>query len=63
MQFLPEYLSAKEICEKLGIHRSTLYAQIQKGKFPKQIKIGSLSRWERQAVIDWLNAQKGETMQ
>lgn len=63
MQFLPEYLSAKDICEKLSIHRSTLYAHIKKGKFPKQIKIGSCSRWERQAVLDWLEAQKGASIQ
>lgn len=63
MQFLPKYISAKEICETLRIHKSTLYAQIQKGKFPKQIKIGSCSRWERQAVLDWLEAQKGASVQ
>lgn len=58
-----ELLDIKAACQFLGgskpINRVTLYRGIQENRFPKPVKIGSLSRWlrtELQAVID--NARK-----
>jgi predicted DNA-binding transcriptional regulator AlpA len=60
---LDDLLDIKAACQFLGgsraINRVTLYRGIQDGRFPKPVKIGSLSRWlrtELQAVID--NAAK-----
>lgn len=61
MGFLPEYISIKEICQHLGISRSTVYYQMRNGDFPKQVKFGKSARWERQSVLSWIDQQKQAT--
>lgn len=58
MQFEARFLTTSEVCQYLGITRSTIYRQIKKGGFPKQVKIGKLNKWERSAVDNWIEQQK-----
>lgn len=43
-----------------GLSRSTIYAQIARGNFPKQIRLtGARSvGWHEQAVIQWIESRK-----
>lgn len=50
----------KDVPRMTGLSRSTIYAQIAKGNFPKQIKlIGARSvGWHESAVIDWIESMR-----
>lgn len=52
------YLTAKDIAAHLGISRSGVYSLMRSSQFPAPIKIGRLSRWKRQEVIQWLEEQE-----
>jgi len=47
----------KDVQRMTGLSRSTIYAQIAKGNFPKQIKLtGARSvGWHEHAVIQWID--------
>ena len=50
----------KEVQRMTGLSRSTIYAQIAKGDFPKQIQLtGARSvGWHEQAVIRWIESRQ-----
>lgn len=50
----------KEIQQMTGLSRSTIYAQIAKGNFPKQIQLteGRSVGWHEQAVIEWIESRQ-----
>ncbi|MDE0411667.1 MAG: AlpA family phage regulatory protein [Gammaproteobacteria bacterium] len=50
----------KEVQRMTGLSRSTIYAQIAKGRFPKQIKLtGDRSvGWHEQAVVQWIESRQ-----
>ena len=50
----------KEVQRMTGLSRSTIYAQISRGNFPKQIKLtGARSvGWHEQAVIRWIESRQ-----
>lgn len=43
-----------------GLSRSTIYAEIAKGKFPIQVKLtgGRAVGWHEDAIRDWIAARK-----
>ncbi len=43
-----------------GLARSTIYAEIAKGKFPRQIKLtGARSvGWHESAVVQWIESRQ-----
>jgi prophage regulatory protein len=46
----------KEVIEKTGLSRSTIYNWISQGKFPKQIDLGARSvGWVDTEVDEWLS--------
>mgnify|MGYP000072936531 FL=1 len=48
----------KEIIEKTGLSRSTIYNLISKGEFPKQVDLGARSvGWVDTEVEEWLLAK------
>lgn len=48
----------KEVIEKTGLSRSTIYNLISQGKFPKQIDLGARSvGWVDTEIEDWLLAK------
>lgn len=53
-------LRLKEVREMTGLSRSTIYLEISKGKFPKQVKLtGSHSvGWYEDAVIEWVESRQ-----
>ena len=50
----------KEVQRMTGLSRSTIYAQIARGDFPKQIKLtgGRSVGWHESAVIQWIKSRQ-----
>jgi predicted DNA-binding transcriptional regulator AlpA len=54
-----ELLLEREVCDLTRIHPATRYRMIQRGEFPKPMKIGSLSAngrngWLRAEIMKWI---------
>ena len=48
-------LRIKTVLERTGLSRSTLYRKIERGTFPKQVKISErCAGWRESAVQAWL---------
>jgi len=48
----------KEVIEKTGLSRSTIYKFISENKFPKQVDLGARSvGWVDTEIEDWLLAK------
>lgn len=52
-------LCLKEVQRMTGLSRSTIYAEIAKGNFPKQVQLtGACSvGWYESAVIGWVESR------
>lgn len=51
-------LKLKDVMKMTGLSRSTIYAYIEKGIFPAQVKIGARSvAWIEQEIIEWINSR------
>ncbi|MHB1531201.1 helix-turn-helix transcriptional regulator [Acidithiobacillus sp.] len=44
----------------LPVAHSTLWRMVQKGQFPKPIKIGRASFWKRTDVLEWIERQRSD---
>lgn len=53
----PKMLSLKQVCDKAGIGRSTIYNRIRAGTFPEQAKLGERSLWSEAEIDQWLAEQ------
>lgn len=53
-------LRLREVKEITGLSRSTIYLEIAKGKFPKQIQLtGARSvGWHESAIIQWVESRQ-----
>ncbi len=53
-------LRLKEVKEITGLSRSTIYAEIAKGEFPKQVQLtGNRSvGWHENAIIQWVESRQ-----
>lgn len=53
-------LRLKEVKDMTGLSRSTIYLEIAKGKFPRQIKLtGSRSvGWHESAITQWVRSRE-----
>jgi excisionase family DNA binding protein len=51
-----EVLTAKEVCDLLQIHPSTLYKLIRRGRIPS-FRIGSDWRFLKDRVVRWMAEQ------
>jgi prophage regulatory protein len=49
-----QYYRLKQLTETLSISKSTIYSWIQQGLFPKPIKIGRISLWNKEEVLNFL---------
>jgi prophage regulatory protein len=48
-------LRIREVSEKTGLSKSSIYKQIRLGKFPRGIKLTErASGWDEEAVHDWV---------
>lgn len=52
-------LRLKEVIERTGIGRSTVYRKIEAGEFPEAYKLGSFAvRWKESEIDAWIAALK-----
>ncbi len=48
-------LKSREVCEMLGVSRSTLHRMINKGQFPRPVKPSAgTNRWPSREVEDYM---------
>jgi len=47
-------LRLPEVEEIVGFKKSTIYQYIREGKFPRQVKIGTSSRWKLSDIKKWM---------
>ena len=51
-------MKLKAVKELTGLSRSSIYAYIDKGQFPKQVKLGERCvAWVEEEVVAWLDAR------
>lgn len=51
-------LKLKDVMKMTGLSRSTIYAYIEQGIFPAQVKIGARSvAWIEKEVNEWINSR------
>jgi prophage regulatory protein len=50
------FLRLKEVLNRTSLSRATLYRKIQKGTFPKQVRIATrCAGWRESAVNAWMH--------
>jgi len=54
---LPRLLPISTVQAEFGLHRTTVYALVREGAFPKPIRVGRRYRWVFSEVQSWLNGQ------
>lgn len=53
------FLSDKQIAERIGVTRQTIWRWVSRGDFPAPIKLGpSVTRWKASAVDEWLGERE-----
>jgi predicted DNA-binding transcriptional regulator AlpA len=50
----PMFIKLAEVMEMVSLSKSTIHTKISEGAFPKQVKMGSSSRWYRDEIVDWM---------
>ena len=49
-----ELMTVKDVVERLGVSKTTLYDMIKNGSFPEGGKIGKQRRWSKDTVEKWI---------
>ena len=53
-----QLIRLKQVKEKTGLSRSSIYQFIKEGKFPAQVKLGQrAAAWVDSEVDDWINGR------
>ena len=58
-----ELLTINEVAGALKFTRKHIYSMIKNGDFPRQIKIGTSSRWKKTELEAWINKKTEATIQ
>ena len=56
---LPLLLNAEQVCDLIGFRQTWLDIHSSNGTFPRKIKLGRASRWNKAEVLAWIQ-QKSE---
>jgi prophage regulatory protein len=51
------FMRLPEVCHKVALSRTVVYALIKERRFPEPIKMGYASRWLESEVQDWITAR------
>lgn len=52
-----KYLTARQVGERLGIAKTTIFKLVRRGIFPKGAKFGGARRWSAEIIDAWAKAQ------
>lgn len=56
-------LRRPEVENRTGLSRSTLYAMMSEGTFPKPIRLGKRAvGWPESAIAEWLESRKSDAV-
>lgn len=50
-------LRLKQVLDRTGLPKSTIYSRISAGTFPKQVPVGASVRWLESEVEEWIQLQ------
>ncbi|WP_312327879.1 AlpA family transcriptional regulator [Stenotrophomonas sp.] len=50
-------LRLKQVLDRTGLPKSTMYSRISAGTFPKQVPVGASVRWLESEVEEWIQLQ------
>lgn len=50
----------KGVRDRVGMHPSTIYAEIKAGRFPQPVKLGRSSRWVESEIDAYIAARMNE---
>lgn len=54
---LNRILKRKEVEDRTGLSRSSIYAYMQEGRFPKSVSLGARSvGWIEEEIEDWIQS-------
>ena len=54
-------LTMREVAERTGLSRATVYRLIAAGTFPRQIKVGEVAaRWSEAEVERWIESRQAD---
>lgn len=53
----PRLIPLNEVLERVPVGRTTLYALVKQGSFPKPTKVGDRSLWSSEQITKWINAR------
>lgn len=56
----PDRPVVKGVRDRVGMHPSTIYAEIKAGRFPAPVKLGRSSRWVESEIDDYIAAKMRE---
>ena len=56
-----QLLRARAVFEMVGIGRTSLYAKLKKGEFPKPIRVGTTVRWLMADILAYIENLVAET--
>lgn len=55
------FLRIRSVCARVGLARSTVYMLVQRGDFPKPVKLGGrASAWSSSEIEQWQQARIDE---
>lgn len=55
-------LNAREVVERVGLHRNTIWKQVRAGKFPAPHELaGNKIGWPESTISTWLNSRPRRT--
>jgi prophage regulatory protein len=54
-----QFQKLPEVCRRVALSRSKVYALVAEGRFPRPHKIGRASVWLQSEVEAWMRAQVG----
>jgi len=50
-----KFIKLSEVIEKTALKKSSIYALMSEGKFPKNIKLGARAvAWNAESIEDWM---------
>lgn len=50
-------LRLKQVLDRTGLPKSTVYSRISAGTFPRQVPVGASVRWLESEVEEWIQLQ------
>jgi excisionase family DNA binding protein len=57
MIFEDRYINIREVMERLGLSKATIYSWAKAGTFPKQKKFGCSTRWSLHEIEEWVKTR------